>query len=176
MKLIHWLKEEAKEMAVLFVYFAFYFNVFIVFKKLILAHYHISFYGFGAALVGALIAAKAVLVVESSPLSRPLRNAAPYLKILYDTLLYTLLSLVFLYLERIVELAHKQGTWQDVFQNIGQEEDWYQFAAIVGWAGLCFLGYSFFAAMNRHTGTGELVRLLFTPHREKADVAPKSAA
>ena len=166
MKTLHWLKDEAKAVAVLFVYFAVYFNVFIVFKKLILAHYDISFYGFGAAIVGALIAAKAVITVEKSPLSRPFRSAAPYKKIAYDTFIYIVLALVFLYLERIVELAHKEGSWQLGFQNIGEEEDWYQFAATVGWAGLCFFGYSFFAAMNRHMGAGALLKMLFTPPAE----------
>jgi hypothetical protein len=169
MKTIHWLKHEAQKMATLFVYFAFYFTIFIVFKKLILAHYDISYYGFGAAMVGALIAAKAVLIVESSPLSRPLRSAKPYLKILYDTLLYTTLSLIFLYLERVLELVHKEGTWRMAFLTLGKMEDWYQFLATVGWAGLSFLGYSFFAAINRHWGEGAVLKMLVTPPRVNAE-------
>ncbi len=163
-------------MAVLFVYFAFYFTIFIVFKKLILADYHISYYGFGAAMIGALIAAKAVIVVEKSPLSKPLRYAAPYLKIIYDTLLFTLLALVFLYLERVVETIHKEGMWRMAFLTAGKVEDWYKFCATVGWAGLSFLGYSFFAAMNRHMGAGALLKLLFTPPAKAAAPSPKSGA
>src|SRR5476651_539975 len=108
MKTIHWLKGEAKSLAVLFLYFLCYFSIFILFKKLILAHYHISFYGFGAAIIGALIAAKTVLVIESSPLSKPFHSSAPYLKIAFDTLVYTVLALIFLYLEKVLEIAHKE--------------------------------------------------------------------
>jgi len=171
MKAINWLKEELKALAVLFLYFAFYFNIFILFKKLILAHYDISFYGFGAAMVGALIAAKAVLIIESSPLSKPFQSSAPYLKIIYDTSIYTILSLLFLYLEKLLELAHKEHSFQLAFATAGHEDDWYQLFATVGWAGLCFLGYATLAAINRHLGPGGLGKLLLTPPRPKVEHA-----
>ncbi|MCE0498739.1 MAG: hypothetical protein LV481_12410 [Methylacidiphilales bacterium] len=173
MKTIQWLKKEVKELAVLFLYFAFYFGIFIALKKLILAHYHISFYGFGAAMVGALIAAKAVLVIESTPLSKPFHSSAPFLKILYDTLLFTALALVFLYLEKGLELAHKEGTFRLAFLTAGPGDDWYQFCAMVGWAGLSFLNYAVFAAISRHLGPGELWRLHFTAPRIKIERAPE---
>jgi hypothetical protein len=172
MKAIHWLKEEAKALVVLFLYFSFYFGIFIVLKKLILAHYNISFYGFGAALVGALIAAKAVLVIESSPLSRPFHSAAPFLKILYDTFLYTILALLFLYLEKILELAHKERTFRLAFLTAGYGQDWAEFCAMVGWGGLCFFGYAVFAAISRHLGPGELLRIFFTSPRVNIERAP----
>jgi hypothetical protein len=162
MKAIHWLRKEIKDMVVLFLYFAFYFGVFIVFKKLILAHYHISFYGFGAAMVGALIAAKAVLVIESSPLSGPFRASKPYLKVLYDTFVFTALALIFLYLEKSLELLHKEGTFRLAFLTARKEDDFPDFCAVVGWGGLSFLGYSVFAAINRHLGSGKLLGFFFT--------------
>ena len=91
--------------------------------KMILAHYHISFYGFGAALVGALIAAKAVLVIESTSLSKPFLAAVPYHKILYDTLVYTALALVFLFLEKLVESAHQEGSFRLAFFSMDQDDD-----------------------------------------------------
>lgn len=162
MKAIHWLKKEVKELAVLFLYFAFYFGIFIVLKKLILAHYNISFYGFGAAMVGALIAAKAVLVIESTSLSKPFHASAPYLKVLYDTLVFTTLALIFLYLEKSLELLHKEGTFRLAFLTASHEDDLYDFCAKVGWGGFSFLGYSVFAAINRHLGSGKLWRFFFT--------------
>lgn len=166
MKALHWLKKEVKELAILFVYFAFYFGIFIVFKKLILDHYDISYYGFGAAMVGALLAAKAVLVIEGSPLSRPFHTSAPYVKVLYDTFLYTLLALIFLYLEKSLELMHQEGTFRLAFFTARHEDDFPDFCAKVGWAGLCFLGYSVFAVINHHLGSGKLWRFFFTPPRK----------
>jgi hypothetical protein len=174
MKAIHWVKEEAKKMAVLFVYFLFYFGVFMGLKRLMLAHYNITYYGFGAAMLGALIAAKAVLVIEASPLAKPFREHMPCLKIIYDTLLYTLLALIFLYLEKIVELAHKEGSFRLAFLSAGHDDDWYQFCATVGCGALAFLGYAVFAAISRHLGPGELVRLFFHPPRAGAKAAPEA--
>ena len=174
MNKIQWLKEEAKAMAVLFLYFSFYFNIFILFKKLILAHYDISFYGFSAALLGALIAAKAVIVIEHSPLSRPFRLTAPFKKILYDTFVYTALALLFLYLEKVVELAHKEGTFRLAFLTAGDDDDWYGFCATVGWGMLSFLVYATFAAISRHLGRGELLRFLFTTPGTKLEPAPET--
>ena len=152
-------------MAVLFLHFLFYFGIFIGLKKLILAHYNISFYGFGAAVLGALIAAKAVLVIEASPLSRPFRDHLPCVKIVYDTLLYTTLALVFLYAEKIIETAHKEGNLRLAFLTAGRDDDWYQFCATVGCGALAFFAYAVFAAISRHLGNGELWKLFFRPPR-----------
>ncbi|HEV3273165.1 MAG TPA: hypothetical protein VGZ93_13380 [Candidatus Methylacidiphilales bacterium] len=176
MKTMHWLKGEAKALVVLFFYFLFYFSIFIILKKLILAHYHIGFYSSGAAIVGALIAAKAVLVIESSPLSRPFRSAAPLLKVIYDAFVYTTLALVFLYLEKVLELVHKEGTFRPAFLTAGHERDGYEFCAKVGCAGVAFLGYAVFAAISRHLGPGELLKLFFTSPRVKVECAPAPGA
>jgi hypothetical protein len=173
MKTIHWLKEETKSLAVLFLYFSFYFGIFIVLKKLILAYYHISFYGLGAALVGALIAAKAVLVIESCPMPKVLRSTAPFWRILYETLIYTALALILLYLEKTLKLLHKEGTFRLAFFTASHEDDMYGFCAMVGWAGLSFFNYAVFAALGRHLGPNELLSLFFTPPRAKVERAPE---
>ncbi len=70
MKATTWIVKEGKVLLLLFAYFLFYYGIFIVLKKLILAHYHISFYGLGGAVLGALISAKAVRTVERTPLAK----------------------------------------------------------------------------------------------------------
>jgi hypothetical protein len=161
MKALQWLKHEMKEMIVLFIYFAFYFGIFIVLKKLILAHYQISFFGFDAVMLGALLAAKAVLVIESLPLPKFLRSAAPYLKVIYETILYTLLALVFLYLEKSLELMHKEGSFRLAFFTATREDDIYEFCATVGWASLCFLNFAIFSAINGHLSPKKLWHVFF---------------
>jgi hypothetical protein len=162
---IQWLMREGKALAVLFVCFSFYFGVFIVLKKLILAHYNISFYGFGAALVGAFIAAKAFLVIESLPLPKFLRATAPFIKIVYQVLVCTTLALMFLYIEESLKLIHKEGTFRLAFLTATRESDPYEFCARVGWAGLTFLHYGVFVEISRRLGPGVLLGWLFTPSR-----------
>ncbi len=176
MKAIERVVREGRAFIALSLYFLFCYGTVVLLKKLILAHYHISFFGFGAAILGALISAKAVLVIECSPLSRVLDSAAPFLKVIYDCLLYTLLALLFLYLEKVLELAHKEGHLRPAFLTVGREDDLSQFFAMVLWAGLSFLGYAVFAAISRHLGPGELFRLFFTPRGKKDKHAPATAA
>ena len=163
MKATAWIWKEGKAFLLLFAYFLFYYGIFIVLKKLILAHYHIGYYGLGGAVLGALISAKAVMTVESTALAKILRTSAPFLKVLCDCLLYTALALIFLYIEKVVELARHEGSLRLAFASVGHDDDLPQFLAMVLWAGLSFLGYSVFAAISRHMGHGELYRLFFTP-------------
>jgi hypothetical protein len=167
MKIVAWLKHEAKALLAVFFYFLFCYGVIIILKKLILAHYHISYFGFGAAVLGALISAKAVLVIESTPLAKVLASAKPYLKVIYDCFVYTTIALLFLYLEKLLELAHKEGNIRLAFFTVGDEDDLSQFTAMVIWAGLSFLGYAVFSAMDRHLGKGELFKLFFTSRGKK---------
>jgi len=166
MKFFKWIVKEGKLLALVFVYFLFYYAVFILLKKLILARYDISYFGLGGAVVGALISAKAVLVIENSPLSKVLETAAPALKVVYDCFLYTVLALLFLYIEKVIEFAHHQGSFRHAFSAVLDAGKFSQFCATVIWAALAFLGYAGFSAIGRHIGHGELLRLLFTPRHK----------
>jgi len=167
MKILHWLRKEGKAILILTLYFFFCYGMLVILKKLILLHYNISFFGFGAAVLGALISAKAVLIVESTPLAKILRESAPALKVIYDCLLYTTLALILLYAEKTFEIWHQEGTLRMAFFTVGKNEGLSVFCATVIWAGLAFLGYAIFAAIGRHLGHGELIRLFFTPRKNK---------
>ncbi len=168
MKALSWLKREGKSFLATFLYFLGYYAVFIILKKLILAHYHISYFGFGAAILGALISAKAVLLIESTPLSKVLGQAAPFLKVIYDCFLYTTLAVMLLYAEKVFELTRQEGTLRLAFVTLHKEDDLSLFCATVIWAALAFLGYAVFSAISRHVGHGELFRLFFTPRGKQA--------
>ncbi len=163
MKAWHWILKEGKAILLLTLYFLVCYGIVIISKKLILAHYNISYLGFGAALLGALISAKAVLIIESSPLHRAFHTSAPALKAVCDCLLYTLLAFILLYLEKVIELERKEGNLRLVFLTVGRDDDLSEFFATVLWVALAFLGYALFSAINRHLGPGELYRLFFTP-------------
>ncbi len=163
MKAIQWLRRETKAFALLFIYFCVYFGIFIVLKKLILAHYDISFYGLGAAVVGALIAAKAFLVIESLPLPRFLSASSPFLRAGYQAVICTFLALIFLYLEESLKLIKTEGTFRLAFFRARHESDVYEFWARVGWAGFSFLHYAVLVEIGRHFRPGGLMRMLFTP-------------
>jgi len=171
MKITAWLLREGKALIAVFIYFLCCYGIIILLKKLILAHYNISYFGFGAAVLGAFISAKAVLVIESTPLAKVLISAKPYVKVIFDCLVYTSIAVSLLYLEKVVELAHKEGNLRLAFLSVGHEDDLSQFAATVILAGVAFFGYAIFSVLRRHLGHGELYRLFFTAPKKKDDDA-----
>jgi len=62
------LPHEIKLVGPITLYFAFCFTVLMLLKRLVLAQYQIGFRGFSVALVGALVAAKVLAVLENVPL------------------------------------------------------------------------------------------------------------
>jgi hypothetical protein len=162
MKAIEWTLREGKALALLFLYFLFCYTIIVVSKKLILDYYNIDFLGFSLTVVAELVAAKAVLIIEHTPLARVLAGAPPYLKVLYDTGVYTAFGVVLLYLEKTLELMHKEGGFRWAFFTQGQEDHLSQFEVTILWAALSFLGYASFAALKRHLGPGALYRFFFT--------------
>lgn len=59
-------KQEAKEVGVGTLYFLIWFGIILTLKKLMLEAYPIEFYGFSTAVVGALIVAKVVVVLDKT--------------------------------------------------------------------------------------------------------------
>jgi len=62
--------EEFREDGLLTLYFASWFVALMLLKRLVLAEYDLQFRGLSLALIGALIVAKVVLVLEHVPLGR----------------------------------------------------------------------------------------------------------
>jgi hypothetical protein len=169
-----WIIREAKALFLVTLYFLFCYGTIIIIKKLILAHYNISYFGFGAAILGALISAKTVLIIESTPLGKTFHSRLPILKIIFDCLLYTALALILLYVEKVIELGYKEGNYRLAFATVDHDDDLSGFFAMVLWAAISFLGYAVFSAISRHLGPGELYRLFFTAPHPKSEVSSKT--
>jgi len=68
------LKDEIKAVAITTLYFATWLGLLVLLKKLILEEYQIEFHGLSVALVGALVLAKVVLVLEHVSLGTWVRS------------------------------------------------------------------------------------------------------
>ena len=64
--LIGRLKHELRQIGLVTLYFFFCFGVVLTLKKLLLAEYQIEFYAISATVVGALVAAKIVVVLDKT--------------------------------------------------------------------------------------------------------------
>lgn len=103
------LKGEIKTVALATVYFAVWTGVLVLIKQLVLSEYRIEFHGFSLALVGALVLAKVVLVLEHVPLGGWIRIRPALVDVLLRTTMYALGLLVVLLLEKALDGRHGHG-------------------------------------------------------------------
>ena len=163
MSLLQKVKTEAVSVALATIYFAVWIGALVLLKTLILAEYRIEFHGLSLALVGALVLAKVVLVLEHVPLGAWIRTRPALLEIVLRTGLYALGVLVVLLLEKAFEGRHEYGAFGPslvaVFQHAEVHHVWANTICLSG----ALLGYNVLAAIRRHLGEKGLVRMLLSP-------------
>ncbi|HWT83051.1 MAG TPA: hypothetical protein VN648_30080 [Candidatus Methylomirabilis sp.] len=103
------MKDEIKALAFATLYFGSWIGVLMVLKELILAEYQIEFHGLSLALVGTLVLAKVVLVLDHVPLGAWTRTRPTWVNVLLRTALYALGVLVVLILEKAFEGRRENG-------------------------------------------------------------------
>ena len=102
MSLLSKIKHEAKQIGLVTVYFLFCFGTAVALKKLLLATYQIEFYALSTAVIGALVVAKVVIVLDAThPATRFDSRHPVWFSALYKTLIYVLATSVVLAAEKI---------------------------------------------------------------------------
>jgi len=165
-KLVH----ESKALGLITLYFAVWVGMILLLKKLILAQYGIQFSALALALVGTVLLAKVVLLMEHIPMGAWVRNQPPVVPVVLRTLIYALGVLVVLSLERAFEARHKYGSFGRALVEVYQHPEYSRvlFNTIcLAWA---LLGFNILSVLRRHFGKNGLRRLFFTRpegHREE---------
>ncbi len=115
------LLKELKSILLVSFYFLVWFGTFMIIKVLLLSEYRIEFYGASIAIVGALIAAKAVLILEHVPLG--VNNKPAIVDILLRTFLYMAGVAIIVILEHALEARHEYGGFLNALKNLTKSED-----------------------------------------------------
>jgi hypothetical protein len=161
MSLRHKIAEEIKRIGIVALYFAFCFGVMILCKRLILAQYEIEFRGVTFALVGALVVAKVVVLLEKVSLGQWVRNRPVAVDVILRTLLYTIgVWIVFLF-EKAFESRHEHGGFGPSLMAVFQHRDIYHVWASTIGAFVALLGFNTFSVLKRRFGGHELKRFFF---------------
>lgn len=146
-------------------YFAIWIGIFMVIKTLLLAEYGIEFYGLTKALVGALVLAKVVLVMEHFSLGTWVRTQPAWVDVVLRTALYSLGVLVVLLLEKAFEGRHENGGFvpalMSVLRHANVHHVWVNVIVISG----ALLAYNAFGVLKRKLGEDELGKLFMSPLR-----------
>ena len=157
------LKKEIEEVALTTLYFAVWLGVLVLLKRLILEDYQIEFRGLSLALVGALIIAKVVLVLEHVPLGPWVRRHAALFEVLLRTLLYTLGVAAVLLLEKAFEARHDEGGFGAALGRVLQHRDIAHVWANTICVGSALLVFNAVSVLRHHLGEGRLVALFLAP-------------
>jgi hypothetical protein len=107
-KVLTFVARELREALPAFLFFLVAFHMIALSKTVLLEHYEITAVGVSIATIGALIVAKAILVVESLPLAR-LFSRRTLANVLWKTLLFGVVAMLFRVLEELIPIAFRHG-------------------------------------------------------------------
>ena len=165
------LKDEIKAVGTATLYFAVWIGVLVILKQLVLEEYHIQFNGLSLAIVGALILAKVVLVLEHVPLGGWTRTRPALLDVILRTMMYALGVLVVLLLEKAFDGRHEYGGFGPslvaLFKHADIHHVWVNAISLTG----ALLGYNILSVVRLHLGKGGLIRLFLSPLPEESSEA-----
>ena len=155
-KILH----EIQEYWLITLYMAMLFAVFTIYRRLILAHYLISYEEYGFSVIKALILAKVVLVAEKLRLGRGWEDKPLIVPTLYKSLLFTLCVALFGVVESMIRsFIHGKGLTGAVDELMSQYTyEWLAEALVV-----FFTFIPFFAVreLSRVLGAGKISTLFF---------------
>lgn len=161
--LVGLLKHELKQIGLVTLYFFFCFGVVLTLKKLLLATYQIEFYAMSAIVIGALVAAKIVVVLDKTRAGTRFDATHPlWLSVLYKTVVYSLATAAVLSFERVFHAYREAGQLGQALTEVWMHRDRNVILAKVICIGLAFAGYHLYAGLDRRLGEGTLRRLVMT--------------
>jgi hypothetical protein len=157
---------ELKELTVAGIYFGSWIGVMVLLKKLILDEYGIAYVGLSAALVGTLVLAKVVLILEHVQLGKWTLHRPAWVDVVLRTALYSVGVFVVLLLEKGFEGRHEHGGFVTAVLALFRDADLsHVWANTVCLAGALF-GYNALSVVRQRLGEGGLRRLFSTPLAE----------
>lgn len=153
--------KEIREALPATIFFLILFHMIGLTKAVVLDEYSFTALRSAGATVGALIVAKAVLIVEALPIAR-LSSNRPILQILWKTLLYGVVALLFRFVEELIPLLSKHGGLVSAIKAMRGEVSWALFAVLALWIlGGLFL-YCLASELIRAVGPDKVKEALFT--------------
>lgn len=152
--------KEIREGVPAVIFFLFLFHMIALTKAVSLGDYSITALRATASTVGALIVAKAILVVEALPIAR-LFSGRRVVQVLWKTLLFAAVALLFRFVEEIIPLASKHGGLVAATKAMCSEISWPLFGVLALWIlGGLFL-YCLASELVRAVGPEKVKEMLF---------------
>jgi hypothetical protein len=161
MKLLKTIKHDYLEILPPAVFFFVAFSLILVTKKLMLREYGISWTGFGAAIVGAMLVGKVVLIADKLPFVNRLTDRPLMYNTFWKSLIYFLAAVLVQYLDRIVSLLAKHESLMEANRRFLDEIAGPHFWLIQMWLAVLFFVYCALRELVRVIGKDTVVRMFF---------------
>jgi hypothetical protein len=158
-----WLYREAVSVWPVFLFFFVAFLIQLLIIKLAVQRLSIPVAVLSKAVVGALLAAKAVLILNETPLARKLESYRRIVAVAVKTFLYGVCTLLLGCIERFLEALHRIGTYDGAFSEVIDQADLYRFLAWILGISLIFAIYFVWTEISERMGEGALWSLFFQP-------------
>ncbi len=142
--------------------------------KLTLAGFSIQISALSNAVIGALVAAKAALVMDETPLARKLLRQRRIVAIAVKTLVYGIACLMLGYVERFLDAARKVHSLGGGARYLIAHADHHRLFAWALGISIVFALYFSFQEIGRQLGEGALWRLFFEAPRETGGAGASS--
>jgi hypothetical protein len=160
--------KEAKSIFWTSLYFLAWFGSLMLIKVLLLEEYHIQFYNVSALIIGALVVAKSVLIMEAMPVSKGKYQPA-WAVLLKRTLLFMVGVFIILVLEKSIEARHEYGgilnAGRSLFHDTNMYHVWVNTLCVFG----ALLIYNIGSLLRLNLGKGGIRKLLLAPYPDKTD-------
>ena len=159
--------KELRELFAITLYFLSCFVIFLTLKKLLLEEYNIQINILAAAIIGALIIAKVVLIGEKTNLGNRFARKTLLFHIIWRSLVYTTVVFFVTLAEHLFVCYRKVGNISQAVSELWVHHNIYHFFAMNIAVAISFLIYNFYRKIDSSIGKGALIKLLFSsPNNE----------
>src|SRR5215471_19836148 len=178
-KMWNWLKKEFREILPVWAFFFFAMGLLSFSVSAVLGQYHIELARPHEYLVGSLIMAKVVLIMDAVVDKEWLRGRPLIYPTLWNTGLYVLAAVVFDNLERLFALMRQQHfgfgqATREILSNMAEPRYW----AVMAWLIALIFVFSAFRELIYFIGSDRFMELFFGKHSDlrQRPAGPPSAA
>lgn len=153
------IKEELKKVGSLTLFFLIGFGYILLTMKFLLAEYNIDVFIFSKVIISALVAAKAVAIMDATPLVNRYQNSPRYVRVLYKSLIY--LGAVFVF-SVVEDLFHSYRETKSIGGAIAvfiETRHFFHFLAVTMAISIVFIMHNIFHEIDSYLGKGKLTKL-----------------
>jgi hypothetical protein len=161
MKLLETIKNDFFKILPPTIFFLIAFLLILFTKRMILSEYGISWTGFGAAVVGAILVGKVVLMVDKLPFVNKFPDRPLVYNTLWKSFIYFLFALLVRYLMQVVPLLRKKESFMEANRNLATEVVWPHFWLLQMWLAVLFLIFCALRELIRVIGRDKFIHMFF---------------